>query len=409
MLKFFAGGMGVGMAGCTAQSQEPDEPPPGLSQDGVDINILLETSREILANGSYEAAGWLDGHLGEEGGSGIQVIVDRDKERCLYTFGSSMDQEAKQFGGDFENLWLKKSFHDREEGYRIGYRNNDISRSFDEFSEYIVTSLFERVKDFLLDYVEFGIPEWNDDQNLYFIPLTGSKALKEDGYTGDGELHVNADGIPVWMGGGVDDNQTQTDMELYFNVDNISLAIPDWVEDLKAATNEPDSDNPESDGGESDSSPDDGTEEEVERTHDGEWEFSTQNDAGVTSTYNPIEIWVKQCSTVTADRFLGPIQHQLRISFYWDIISEGWWERPEFAIQTDSGIVIWRGSLGKKKGDEKIFHAEPRGETTGYYANTWDIPSDEPVFIRFAIYPTDKCGSADHVKTTLRIRDIVIS
>lgn len=141
---------------------------------------------------------------------------------------------------------------------------------------------------------------------------------------------------------------------------------------------------------------------------DGEWGFTTENQAEIISRGDPIEMWVENCSTAQADAAIGTVD-EVTVAFDWELDTNGWWERPEFSIETETGDTIWRGSVGKYAGDEEIFDIGANEETAGEYENTWEIETDDPIFIRFAIYPSDHCASSDHKRTTLRIPSVSVS
>jgi hypothetical protein len=151
-----------------------------------------------------------------------------------------------------------------------------------------------------------------------------------------------------------------------------------------------------------------GKEIEADGSYTGDWEFNTEKKAEITSRGDPIGMWVENCSTATADSTIGTVD-ELSVAFDWEIIAEGWWERPEFAIETESGETIWRGSVGKYSGDAEIFDIKPDEETAGRYENTWTIETDEPIRIRFALYPSDPCDAPDHDRTTFKISNVSVT
>ncbi len=83
-------------------------------------------------------------------------------------------------------------------------------------------------------------PEWDFEAGVYVIEAVEVGDDFPDAELFEGELHVDSDGVPVRVFGEVEENDSVTQLELTFTVDNGDVSAPDWVDDVEVPADEPD-------------------------------------------------------------------------------------------------------------------------------------------------------------------------
>jgi len=224
---------------------EPESLPDGLSEDGANLDVLRTAVDTAIRDDSFishseeiselrSTARTIGGDPETDRGKELAVpgiannqdpihgVVDEDSvERANVRTENLFDSESWFF--NFYNdgtSYLTSSDGDAETQGAETYRNFVV-----ETASGYADEIFESLA--LFDY---GSPEWDGDAGLYILPASfeGDEDLTVD----HGGLWVTVDGLPVFAGGRISQDDTSTDMFVMLQSEDVEIELPEWVDDL---------------------------------------------------------------------------------------------------------------------------------------------------------------------------------
>lgn len=260
LLRLAGGAATAGLAGCTERlsgdgTSEPDEPPAGIEPDGVDLEQLLANVEAVLRDGEYEFTGWMNEREEDTSGSRDSVpatrlshtdesgkgesgparlgragAVDRDAEEGLRASVLSHDEPLD---GDLREVADVVEYYDGDDGYLK--RSGEDPEPWEPFRflhDLILERYFAELSE-VVSGLEYGEPTWDGDAAAYVVPVGLPDDAAEDySVTVDGELHVDREGVAVWLGVRISGEEAPSDVGIDFTPGTARIEEPGWIDEV---------------------------------------------------------------------------------------------------------------------------------------------------------------------------------
>ncbi|MFP8951645.1 hypothetical protein ACLI4Z_01555 [Natrialbaceae archaeon A-arb3/5] len=226
---------------------EPDELPAGLDQDGVDVQTLQATLTDTVTSESYRAAGIVqlvnDGQVVRRIGSGAWVNADSRQAVQFQVSDPAVDSATDLEPTEDAQI----EYYDGDDGYRGPNDPQTVTDGFDSFrhtvSDQWINTTFGALGD-----AEWGTPSWDSSVGVYSVPIVGTSDQLAEVEVIDGELHVDADGLPVSLTSQIEEHDDTLTYDLVFESEEPPVSKPDWVDAIDEST-EAESDEDEDEDG----------------------------------------------------------------------------------------------------------------------------------------------------------------
>lgn len=229
-----ATGIAVTLGGCLdggidgeGPADEPDELPPGLAEDGIQVHVLRGMVLEAV-EGSYRAGGAIqereNGEVVESEGESVAANADRERGIHVRARESGpIDSTELRDAAD-----VRVTYFDGEESFRGPDDPRIIDSGFEDLTEQVQRRWVDEVFEIVAEVV-WGTPEWDADAGLYVVPAVEFTDEFENVTILDGELRVTRDGVPVYVGGRIEERDDEADLEVTLDTSDVSVPEPEWV------------------------------------------------------------------------------------------------------------------------------------------------------------------------------------
>lgn len=216
----------------STEEAEPDRLPAGLTADGIEIDALRETVADVIADESYDILVvrnvHTDGGDRFENAQALNGRVDADRERALEVEASDSETEIDEELDGAETVSYR--YFDGDESYRNRESTDPqpIDGGFDSFTREVRDRWHAEIFD-IVEQIEWGSPEWELQTDAYVVPVVGV-VDDDESVELQGEMHVNADGVPVSLEGQIRDGDWVTSDRVHFEFGAITVDEPTWVD-----------------------------------------------------------------------------------------------------------------------------------------------------------------------------------
>lgn len=236
----------ISISGCLGFGNgetEPDQLPRGLTERGIEFEILAEKTATSLESADYHVVGVANGYADD--GTHTQTILemgkmnDRDSDGPFKSVVVSgrIDEEVDSLDPDrFDESYDPTTFEGNppEISFRVDrteyvkdhtgdVTTGDPGRSVDERMHRPISTALQHIEQTI-----WNPPEWDSDLGVYVLDNDSVRS----GFTGnlnEAVLHVNAEGIPTYVYGDI----TRTGSiraEAVLRPSGVEVDVPEWVE-----------------------------------------------------------------------------------------------------------------------------------------------------------------------------------
>ena len=226
-------------------TEEPESFPDGLSEDGANLDVLRLAVEVAINDDSFishseqvtelrSTARTIGGDPETDRGKELGVPGLADDQGPIH--GVVDEDGVERANARTENLfdsdgWFFNFYNDGT-SYSTSSGGDPETQGAETFQDFVVETasgyadeIFETLA--LFDY---GSPEWDSDAGLYILPA--SFEGDEDATVDHGGLWVTADGLPVFAGGRISQDDTSTDLFVMLQSEDVEIELPEWIDDI---------------------------------------------------------------------------------------------------------------------------------------------------------------------------------
>ena len=226
-------------------TEEPESFPDGLSEDGADLEVLRMAVEVAINDDSFISHSERITELRSTARTiGGDPETDRGKELGVPGLANNqgpihgvVDEDGvERVNARTENLlnsdgWFFNFYNDGT-SYSTSSGGDPETQGAETFQDFVVETASGYADEVFesLTLFDYGSPEWDGDAGLYMLPalMEGDEDVTVD----HGGLWVTADGLPVFAGGRISRDDTSTDLFVMLQSEDVEIELPEWIDDL---------------------------------------------------------------------------------------------------------------------------------------------------------------------------------